>query len=259
MEEKHYTAQDIRFGPSGRSIYGKLLLPKGVERPKLIVYAHEIGCTHATARPYGMHLANEGFAFLSCDFRGGGDNSKSEGDSADMSVMTEVRDLEDIFDEAASWDFVDGAQPVLFGASQGGLVAAIFAGRHPERVRAIIELYPGFNIPEASKYDFPPDDQIPERYFFRGWLWLGRRYVKDIRGYDSYSETMNYAGPVLIVQGTDDDIVPKEFVEKAAALYKNAEYHELPGAGHMFSGEYTEKTKELIDAFLRREGLLGGE
>ena len=75
------------------SIYGELYLPNGVERPKLIIYAHEIGCTHTTSRAYAAHLAGRGYAFFAPDFRGGGERSKSEGDTVDMSVLTEVEDL----------------------------------------------------------------------------------------------------------------------------------------------------------------------
>ena len=61
--------------------------------------------------------------------------------------MTEVEDMEEIAAEAASWDFVDGERPILMGGSQGAYVEAIYAGRHPERVRALIEMYPTFDIP----------------------------------------------------------------------------------------------------------------
>lgn len=250
MSENDYTVREIRFGEQGRSIYGELYLPNGVERPKLIIYAHEIGCTHTTSRAYAAHLAGRGYAFFAPDFRGGGERSKSEGDTVDMSVLTEVDDLEEIFDQVRGWDFVDGERPVLFGASQGGFVAAIYAGRHPERVSALIELYPAFAIPDAMHKDYKSVDEVPDRYFFKGWLWSGKRYVRDMWDYDKYAETMNYRGPVLIVQGDSDAIVPPHTVVSAAERYENARLHILPGAGHMFSGEYTETTKALIDEFL---------
>ena len=53
-----------------------------------------------------------------------------------------------------------------------------------------------------------------------------------------------------IVQGDSDAIVPPHTVVSAAERYENARLHILPGAGHMFSGEYTETTKALIDEFL---------
>ena len=90
MSGNDYTVREIRFGEQGRSIYGELYLPNGVERPKLIIYAHEIGCTHTTSRAYAAHLAGRGYAFFAPDFRGGGEHSKSEGDTVDMSVLTEV-------------------------------------------------------------------------------------------------------------------------------------------------------------------------
>ena len=83
MSGNDYTVREIRFGEQGMSIYGELYLPNGVERPKLIIYAHEIGCTHTTSRAYAAHLAGRGYAFFAPDFRGGGERSKSEGDTVD--------------------------------------------------------------------------------------------------------------------------------------------------------------------------------
>ena len=245
-----YAVQDVRFGAPGRSIYGKLLLPKGVERPPLIVYAHEVGCTHTSGSRYGKHLAAMGYAFFAIDFRGGGEHSRSDGRTEDMSVMTEVEDMEEIVDEVAKWDFVDGKRPILMGGSQGAYVEAIYAGRHPERVRALIELYPTFDIPAVMHRDFPSVDAIKDRYFYNGWIWFGPRYLYDVWDYDSFAETMNYTGPVLIVQGDRDEIVDMSYPQRAAREYADAKLVIIHGAGHIFTGEYVTKAQKYIDEFL---------
>lgn len=250
MTGKGYTLRELRFGPPGRSIYGKLLLPDGVERPKLIIFAHEVGCTHSSGRPYGPHLAERGYAFFAMDFRGGSARSKSDGRTEDMSVMTEVEDMEEIAAEAASWDFVDGERPILMGGSQGAYVEAIYAGRHPERVRALIEMYPTFDIPAVMHRDFPSADAIKDRYNYRGWIWFGPRYLHDVWDYDSFSETMQYTGPVLILQGDADGVVDMRCLERAAREYKNARLQIIRGAGHIFSGGHVGEALAHIDAFL---------
>lgn len=225
-------------------------MPDGVERPKLIIFAHEVGCTHTSGRPYGAHLAERGYAFFAMDFRGGGERSRSDGRTEDMSVMTEVEDMEDIVAETSSWDFVDGGRPILMGGSQGAYVEAIYAGRHPERVRALIELYPTFDIPAVMHRDFPGVDAIKDRYHYNGWIWFGPRYLRDVWDYDSFSETMRYPGPVLILQGDADNIVDMRYPERAAREYKDARLEIIHGAGHIFSGEYVDEALRHIDAFL---------
>ena len=251
-----YQVHDLWCGEAGKRIYGRLYLPCGVEKPRLAIYAHEIGCTHSRARPYAEHLAAEGVALYAPDFRGGGDHSRSEGSTLDMSVMTEVEDLGVIMDAARGWDFVDGERPVVIGASQGGFVSAIYAGRNPERMGALILLYPGFVIPYVTKREKPKLDEAPEKFLLHGWLWVGKRFVRDVWDYDAYAETMNYQGPVLILHGDRDEIVPMEHVTKAARLYKNARFVVFPGAGHMYAQEYVDRSLGEIDGFLRSHGLL---
>ena len=67
---------------------------------------------------------------------------------------------------------------------------------------------------------------------------------------------MNYQGPVLILHGDRDEIVPMEHVTRAARLYKNARFVVFPGAGHMYAQEYVDRSLGEIDGFLRSHGLL---
>ena len=258
MSETGFSVRELWIGEQGNRIYGKLYLPENANRPPLAVYAHEIACTHSRAKPYAELLAAKGMALFAPDFRGGGDHCRSDGNTVDMSVETEVQDLERVLDAAAGWTCVDAARCVLIGASQGGLVAAIYAARHPERVSALVELYPAFVVPEAIKEVFPSIDVVPEKFYFDNWLWMGRKYYEDMWRYDAYGEPMNYKGPVLIMQGDCDEIVPLRCAVKAAGLYADARLHVFRGAGHMFSGGYMDRALKLIDEFLTGLGLLEG-
>lgn len=252
----NYIVEERRFGPAGRSIYGKLWLPVDVEHPQLIIYAHEIGCTHRRAEPYAKHLAERGLAVFAPDFRGGGERSRSEGGTVDMSVLTEVEDLADVAAEAGGWSFVSGSAPILMGGSQGGFVCAIFAGRNPGAVAAQILLYPAFDIPDAIKRGLASPMDAPEKQYFHGWLWMGRRYFVDMWDYEPYSEPMRYGGPVLILHGDRDGIVPLAYARKAAELYKDARLEVIPGAEHMFKGGEIEAALGHIDGFLSGLGYL---
>lgn len=259
MQDKGYTTRELWIPDSAGGIYGKLYLPERAERPRLAVYAHEIGCTHATAQPYAEHLARRGLALFAPDFRGGGEHSRSDGDSLDMSVLTEADDLELVFDAARRWTEVDGEKPVLIGGSQGGLVAAIYAGRHPKRVGALIELYPAFNIPDAMRAAVSSPEEAPERQFFNGWIWMGRRYFRDMWDYDPYGESMRYKGHVLILHGDADDIISIDYSRRAAEKYADAEFHAIRNGKHMFSGDALSEALGYIDGFLEKHGLLPAE
>ena len=232
-------------------IYGKLWLPDAAERPPLAIFAHEVGCTHASAQPWAEHLAGEGWAVYAPDFRGGSEHGRSPGATTDMSALTEADDLAEVFAAAAAWGDVDGARPLLIGASQGGFSAAIYAGRNPERVRALILLYPGFNMPDALRAGREDPAEVPETFDLHGWLTVGRRYFTALWNYYPWAEALGYPGRVLILHGAKDALVPPEYSRRAAEGYARAELCLHPTAAHMFRGEEVDWALERIDRFLR--------
>ena len=250
MSGCNYTVRELWCEHAGERLYGKLYLPADVERPQLIIYSHEIGCTHATGRPYAEHLAARGYAFYAFDFRGGSEHSCSGGDTVDMTVLSEVRDLESVLEAVRGWDFVQADSVILMGASQGAAVSALCAARHPERVRRLVLLYPGFGIPDAMHDVYGSLDNVPDREYFNGWLWMGRGYVEEMWDFDLIGEAAKYKGPVLLIHGGEDRLVPVKYAYQAASAYAGCELHILPGAGHMFKGRDVDRALELIDAFL---------
>ena len=148
---------ELRNGESGKMLRGTLYLPDGDGKKPIIITAHELGSD--SQRPwwvnYATHWAEQGYAVLTFDFAGGGQRSRSEGKTTDMSVLTEVSDLETMLGEARTWDFVDQSRIVLVGGSQGGGVASIVAARHPGEIAAQVLLYPAFHLPDNLHEHFP--------------------------------------------------------------------------------------------------------
>ena len=66
---------------------------------------------------------------------------------------------------------------------------------------------------------------------------LGRVYAVDAIGYDFYEHIGAYDGPVLMFQGSADNIEPRRYTDRAAEMYGDADYEVLSGAGHGFYGE----------------------
>jgi pimeloyl-ACP methyl ester carboxylesterase len=82
-------------------------------------------------------------------------------------------------------------QLIIVGSSYGGLMAAIFAGRYPARVRKLILLAPALNLP-----DFAP-------------------YMKNCLKI-----------PVVIYHGNADDVVPPDSVRKIAGkAFRHLTHH----------------------------------
>lgn len=80
-------------GPKGQ-LYGQLYQPDGVENAPLVIFSHELGNTHESGQAYAEFLAGQGIATYIFDYAGGSTSSQSEGSTQDMSVLTEVSDLE---------------------------------------------------------------------------------------------------------------------------------------------------------------------
>ncbi len=166
-----------------------------------------------------------------------------------MSVMTEVSDIDVILAAAKTWDFVDTDRIFLQGGSQGGLVTAISGMRHQDEVAGLILLYPAFGMVDFAKYLYSEDMQ--EETDISG-ITVGKKFFEDIKDYDVREEISDFTKPVLILQGSEDNIVLPSVTKEASELYPDSEYHIIDGAGHGFSGEYHDEATEYALDFLYR-------
>ena len=68
-----------------------------------------------------------------------------------------------------------------------------------------------------------------------------------------------YRGPVLILHGTDDDVVESSYSLKAAKAYRRADLELIAGAGHGFSGGQLKYAVRITVDFLDEETDLADE
>ena len=246
---------ELRNGVSGKLLRGTLYLPDGDGKKPLIITAHELGSD--SQRPwwvnYARHWAERGYAVLTFDFAGGGNRSRSEGKTTEMSVLTEVSDLEAMLSEARTWDFVDQSRIVLVGGSQGGGVASIVAARHPREIAAQVLLYPAFHLPANLRERYPDLNNLPETDGRNGMITIGRKYILDMYDHDYDRDMLGYVGPVLIVHGDMDKTVSIAGSERAVTVFRNARLHTIHGAGHVFlTEEQQAEFLQVADEFLRQ-------
>ncbi len=209
-----------------------------------IILCHEFGLSMRSTTRYALRLCQRGYQVLVFDFPGSGAGRSRGRSSTEASVLTEVADLQTVFEYACTQPFVDKSHIVLAGASQGGLVAALLAARHASQIEKLVLYYPALNIPDDARRGnmlgtHIDPNRIPDTFRVMGYVRLGRRYVTDAQALDPWKEIGKYAGPVLICHGADDKIVDISYARRAAAEYPDATLVELPGAGHLFAAPWT--------------------
>ena len=238
------------------TIRGTEYRPKGDNLPVAIV-CHGFMAFQDTVRHYAKALAGLGYVAYCFDFCGGSvlNKGKSDGATTDMSVLTEVKDLEAVISYVQSLDYTND-ELFLMGCSQGGFVSALFAAKHPEMVSKLCLFYPAFCIPDdarAGKMMFAKFDpsNIPEQ-FSCGPMKLGRCYPADVLELGPYEEIAPFHGEVLIVHGTKDAIVHPDYSKKAQQTYKNAKLEIIQGGAHGFSSKHDEIAIGYLCEFARR-------
>lgn len=223
------------------TIRGTEYRPAGEHLPVAIV-SHGFMAFQDTVRHYAKALARMGYCAYCFDFCGGCvAKGKSDGKTTEMSVLTEVQDLEAVIDYVQGLPYT-GTGLLLMGCSQGGFVSALVAAKHPDTVSQLVLFYPALCIPDdarAGKMMFAKFDpqNIPEQLRC-GPMKLGRCYPAAVIDMDPFREISPYTGPVLIVHGTKDKIVHVDYSKRAAAVYANAELHLIEDGAHGFKRKH---------------------
>ena len=193
-------------------------------------------------------LESKCHAVLLFDFDGHG---QSEGRFQDMTVQTELEDARAVYAVAATWPWVRRIH--LIGHSQGGVVAGLLAGElGAEKVASLIQLAPAAVLHDDAleghimNAKFDPDT-IPEyvRVFFVKKV--GRSYFEMAQKLDIYGRSCSYDGPVCLIHGTEDNIVPYSYSEHYQSQYPNAELHLVKGENHIFSKQPQEALEYILN------------
>lgn len=227
--------------------YGKLAvrvsLPKGVDpqagRCPTVILMHGV-MAHMNVAPLPAierALLAKGYACVRFDFNAQG---KSEGDLLENTVPGEIEDAAAVYEYVKAMPFAE--KIILMGHSQGGIVAAMLAGRleeKGERVSSLVLLSPGYSIRryarEGTFLGVKCDPEDPPEYVQVLWYRFGRKYIKTAQVLPIEEESAKYTGPVCIVQGTRDKIVPKEDVDAYVPVFRNRVYITVEGADHVYS------------------------
>jgi len=237
----------------GTRLAGDLYLPKGLEKPPVIVAIHGGGWQAGSRtfyRYWGPFLARNGYALFSIDYRLGKagvfPGSAYDVKSAVQFVRAKATDLG-----------VDPERIGLMGDSAGGHLAAL-VGLAPDQftaeyrgdpnsavsatVKTVIGFYGVYDMLAQWQHDqiSRPRDQITEKYLGASPMQSRRVYFDSSPM--SYATTDRNRARFLIIHGTADDVVDpasqSEAFQKSlnqAGIYVRR--FVIPGAGHFWASD----------------------
>lgn len=239
------------YGPQG-GIATDITLPKGFDpetgKCPMVILMHGIFSSgNIVPMPaLARELADAGIASIRFDFGG---HWRSEGEMQHMTIGKEIEDA------LALWEYVKALPYVseisLLGHSQGGVVASMTAGileSRGEKPAGLVLIAPGSVVQDACRNgrffgaEFNPADP-PEYVKCFGIMKLGREYILSTQELDIYGTAKAYTGPVRLIHGSKDTIVPMSCSEKFVETYGDrSELITVEGENHMI----TRKKKEVV-------------
>lgn len=187
--------------------------------------------------------------------------------------------IADLAEDAAALIGATGGPAVFVGLSIGGMIGQALAARRPELLRALVlsNTAPRMGAPEIWAARIAAiraggvasiADAVMERWFappFRATPalhpWRNMLARCDAQGYIAACEaiaaadlTEGTAGlrlPVLVIAGDQDGSSPPDLVRGTADLIPGADFHVIPGAGHLPCVETPAAWAALLAPFLQ--------
>ena len=244
----------------GLKIGGYVYTPNGLPGKKpAVILCTGLDGTWADTKPYAEAATTLGLVSCCFDFCGGPDEesqSLSGGTKADNSVLTEIEDLGAVYNAIVARDDVDPNKIFLMGGSQGGLVTALYAADNPSDVMALGLMFPAFNLPDLVRTyaSLIPGgiDNMTEPVSLYGHKFYPK-YVKALYNLYPFDVIGNYKGPVLIMHGNQDDLVPITTSEKALEKYEDAMLIPITNQGHGFDEASTALAIQNLENFLKEQ------
>jgi pimeloyl-ACP methyl ester carboxylesterase len=235
-----------------RKIFG--LLHRPVTNPDtalpLAIVSHGFNGDYRHGCRYFDALGRVGYQCFSFDFPCGSTHSAIDSNTVNMSIRDEQSDLQALVEYFSSCRNVDSDNIILIGESQGGIVTALAGSAIPEKVNKLVLTFAAFCIPNHHNGRFGSVSVIPDT----SYVWnvpLGRRFFEELRSMDAFAEMPKFSGPVLLVHGDKDSVVPVADSERAVGIYPNARLKIIKGAGHGFNPEEFELYMSWLTEFLK--------
>lgn len=250
-----------------------------------ILLAHGFGQTRQSWSGTQQRLADNDYASLAFDMRGHGQSGRND--------LGNAYSAEQFIADMITCTRRLGHQPVLVGASMGGLIGLLTQARHQlfsalvlvdvtprwevagtRRIHAFMSAHPdGFDsfehasdvianylphrrqrkTPAQLEYLLHRDQQDRLR-----WHWDPRLLSEFIAGSENFQDVLSEAAstinvPVLLISGGRSDLVSDNTVRHFLDLVPHAEHARLPEATHMVAGDDNDAFTDSLLSFLRAQ------
>lgn len=257
------SAKDYQvYGPQG-GLAIKITLPDGfdteTDRCDMVILMHGIFASKAiTPMPaIAKTLAKAGIATIRFNFGG---HWSSEGKISKMTIEREIQDAIAIWQYACSLPYVDKIG--LLGHSQGGVISSMTAGllasyATDKQPYALALLAPASILKNACQQGhmlgaiFDPINP-PEYIKCFGIMKVSKEYIQSTQELDIYGTAKAYDGPVQIIHGSEDKLVPLWCSEDYKKLYGDkAELVIMEKENHRMSKKTRDIANIVADFFER--------
>ena len=228
---------EIRDGEA--IIVGHLYIPDEESDRPCVVISHEFGVDQNWESKYAIELARRSYPVFTYDFPGSGNGCSTGRDTREMSILTELGDLKAVVGYLRKR--LGDKDLVLCGFSMGGFVSALAAAELGEEIAGLILVYPALSASDDARKGkalgarFDPHDLPAEFSTKKPPVTLGRRFIEDAFAVENWLDRIGeYKGPVLLIHGENDRVVPIIYSEMAASVYEHVRFIRMPHAGHIF-------------------------
>lgn len=193
------------YWSDGLKVRGELYLPSGEQPLPLVVFNHDgIQGISKEHRLSSVRLAKSGFVVFSPSYRG------EDGSEGVVEIAKgEVRDVLNVLPLLQAHPRVLPDKIALVGASHGALISVLAAARQP-KIRAVVAAYGVMDIYRWYEYlkenGKLGQDPITRRTYGQG----PQKRPQSFAIRNAINVVPKLTCPVLLLQGSLDDIVPEE-------------------------------------------------
>lgn len=234
---------------------GTLTKPANVEgKVPMAILLHGLSTDSFWCMDIAWALADAGIASVRFDFAGTG---SSTGAQEQMTVSSEVQNVEDILDYVQGLSFVDTDNIFLVGKSMGAVDAVLANQRRDGEIKALVLWYPGFGVSDAVRHGFllgeffDPQD-LPETVTAAGYTY-GRGFLEEVMSLDVAAACRSCEQPVMILHGDQDFVAPIVFSFAMSREFSDCTLNVVPGGYHGFWGFQEMKALMDMTAFIQEQ------
>lgn len=256
---------------TGFEIYGRIFKPADFDETKkypmaIVCHGFNALSEDGTSRIVQNYIA-DGMLCYTFDFCGGGNSVQSDGETTDMSVESEILDLEYVVDYVQSLPYVDTGKIVLTGKSYGGLVVATEAARHPDEFAGLVLYFPAITAYKSFHEQWPDQasiDALPDDYTYTdeaSKFTYGKKYYADFFALGDPLDYINdFDKDVILLQGNMDEAVSIDLQMETDKVYDEGAgqctFVEVDGAPHNFSDANYLYVMPFVNDYLQSIGII---